>query len=1000
MSHGGIEMRRVKRGVQLLLMSVVVLWAAGTVWGASKGKISGRVVDQQTGEPLPGCNILVLGTTLGAATDEDGYYFIINVPPGEYSLKATMIGYATVVQERVRVNIDQTTTVNFSMRQEAVPGETVVVEAKRPVVQLDVSSSQSIVTSEVIKERPLDNFEEILATEVGVDLTASTEGSGLIVRGGGLNETDIVVDGLSTRNLRNQQPLTTLSLTAIKEIELLTGGFSAEYGEIRSGLVNVVTEEGSLNRYSFEMDARISPPARKHFGPSPYGLDGPFWKVYAGPDAFTGVTREMVKSGKYPFEFVGWNKVAEQFLADADPDNDMTPQELLELWKWQHRPIKYGDKPDYVFDGTVSGPIPKTPIAFLLSQRYENLQLVYPFSRKNSIASNTMLKFTTYLSPGTKLSFNNVYILQRGVSGSIYDDTIGMITGTREGTEYAQDVFYWRYIWHDANFNPIETQLYRGGIALNHVLNPKSYFDLRLEYTKFKTRQEPIALRDTTKIKKIGNKWYDEAPFGYVGSQLGMGITEKYDILGDFLMSGGGRGQDHSKYWGIKFTGDFVYQIDVHNQIKTGLAVEYTELNERREVNHSQTTQPFEEAPWYWWYYDAYPVKASAYAQDKLEYSGMIANFGLRVDYFNPGKRPYNLDPNFIFKELPYTLQNFRAYNNSFRGFETSESSYKLYWSPRLGISHPVTSSSKIFFNYGHFYQPPVMDQLYTVQPSAQQVILPNLKAEWPKTVAYEIGIENAFREFLIRFMGYYKDVTNELSQQNIVSFDRENNVATYANNSYSDIRGLELKVERRVGRWWYGWVGVEYMVRSRGYTGLRYIYENRQLAKQQRERTTQERNWPVPSVKANLTFRTPADFGPRFLGIRPLGDWRLNILQEWSDGGKELLNPEAILSEQHYVDVIDYWNTDMLLEKRIQMRDMRIGLYMQIRNLFNYKGFPNPLYWNKYVDSLHFPWETGSQKGNDKLGEYRKDYIDLGWNTWQHFVNPRDIWFGVRIEF
>ena len=69
------------------------------------------------------------------------------------------------------------------------------------------------------------------------------------------------------------------------------------------------------------------------------------------------------------------------------------------------------------------------------------------------------------------------------------------------------------------------------------------------------------------------------------------------------------------------------------------------------------------------------------------------------------------------------------------------------------------------------------------------------------------------------------------------------------------------------------------------------------------------------------------------------------------------------------------------------------------MKNLFNYKGFPNPLYWNDYVSSLHFPWEKGSQKGNDKLGEYDKSYIDLGWNTWAQFVNPRDIFFGIRIQ-
>jgi len=970
-----------------------------TAFAASKGKISGRVVDAKTGDPLIGANVVVDGTSLGASTDLDGFFFIINVPPDIYSVRAMMIGYATLVQENVKVNINQTTTLNFKLPEEAIEGETVVVEAERPAIQMDVTSSQKIVTEQAIMDRPLDNLEEILGTEVGVALTASTEGSGILVRGGGLNETDITIDGLSTRNERTQQPMTTINLTAVKEIEMLTGGFNAEYGDIRSGMVSVVTKEGSLNRYSTNIDARFSPPARKHFGPSPYSIDGPFWQVYAGPNAYDGVTEEMVNNGQYPFTFVGWNEVARQFLSDPDPNNDMTPQELLEVWKWQHRLIEYADKPDYILDASFSGPVPGTPVAFMLSQRYEKLQLVYPMSRKNSIASTTLLKLTTHLTPQMKLSFNNSLMLVRGVSGSIYDDTNGMITGTREGTDYGRDAFYWRYIWHDANYNPIETIQYRGGLSLNHVLSAKSYYDLHLEFTNYKTNQEPIGLRDTTGIKKIGNKWYDEAPFGYYGSQYG-GITEKYDILGDFLMSGGGRGQDHSRYWGIKFSGDFVSQINNNNEIKTGLDVEFTQFKERREINHSATTQPPDVAPWYWWHYDESPVRLGAYIQDKLEYKGMIANIGMRLDYLQPGISPFNLDPNFIFANLPYTLANYQAQGNNFSEDQTSDKSYKLYWSPRLGISHPVTATSKIFFNYGHFYQPPVIDQYYTVQPDARGATLPNVGVEWPKTISYELGIEKSVAaNFLIHFMGYYKDVSNQLSQQNIVSFNSENNVSTWANNSYADIRGLELKLEQRVGRWWHGWVSLEYSLKSTGYTGLRYIYENRQLAREQRETTNQDRGWPVPSVIGNITLKTPNSYGPSILGVKMLGNWRFNILQQWSDGGKTLLNPDALLSEQHYVDVIDYWNTDILLEKRFELSNMRFSAFMQVRNLFNYKGFPNPLYWNQYIDSLHFPWETGSQKGNDKLGDYKQDYIDLGWNTWAQFVNPRDIFFGLRIQ-
>jgi hypothetical protein len=1003
--------RRFKMGngshikVILVVLAILTFGYQADAFAYQTGKIAGRIVEKGTGEALPSANILLVGTMIGAASDLEGYFTILNIPPGVYSVRATTIGYATQVTQSVKVSINQTTTLNFEMQQEAVAGEEIVVSATRPAVQLDVSSSQRIVTASSIESRPVDNLEEILATEVGISLTASQAGTGLIVRGGQLNETDIVVDGLSTRNERNQQANTSLSLTAIQEIELLTGGFNAEFGEIRSGLVNVITKEGSLDRYSVSFNGRLSPPDRKHFGPSPYSIDGPFWQVHAGKDAFTGIEQDKVDSGEYPFTFIGWNEVSRQFIADSDPSNDYTPQQALEIWKWQHRNRDYANNPDYIGDVTISGPVPLANATFLVSQRYEDLQLVYPMSRNNSIASSTLFKLTKRLSPTMKLSINNNFILNRGVSGSIYDDTVGMISGTREGTGYARNVFTERrFIWHDANFNPAETRQYRGGLNLNHLITSNTFYDLQVEYTRFTTKQEPIGLRNTTGVKTIGNVTLDEQPFGYVGSELGQGITEKFDILGRDLMSGGGRGQDHSEYWGISASGDLVSQVNKYNEVKLGFNFEYTDFSERREINHGETTTSRSTAPWLWAYYDHQPIKFSAYIQDKLEFQGMIANVGVRLDYLNTQTSPYNLDPNFIFENNPYTLETFQADNLGFSSLETDAGSAKTYISPRLGISHPISHSSKIFFNYGHFLQPPVIDQLFLVQPNSngQGSALPNIRADWPRTVAYEVGLEQGISDnFLIHLTGYYKNVSDQLSQQNIVSLDSENDIITFANTSYADIRGIELRLEKRIGRWWFGWVSLEYLTNSQGLTGFRYIYEDRQLANQQRNQARQLTSPGVPSVTANLNFTTPTGFGPEALGNHILGDWRFNILHEWSEGGESLLNSDAPLREQIFVDVIDYWNTDVLVEKRVRLSgDHQLGLFMQIRNLFNYRGFVNPLNYNRYVDSLKFPHEAGEQKGNDKLGDWDKDHIDIGWNTWSQFVNPRDIFFGLRFDF
>ncbi|MBD3216444.1 MAG: TonB-dependent receptor plug domain-containing protein, partial [Candidatus Lokiarchaeota archaeon] len=190
---------------------------------AQTGKISGRVTGAETGEPLVGVNVILVGTNQGAATNADGYYSIINVEPGLYDLRASYIGYAQTTMEDIRVSIDLTTTVNFQMQSEALAGEEVIVEADRPVIRADISANVSNVSTEEIVNLPLTSVEDVVSLEAGVE-------SGLSVRGSGQDEVNFIVDGMSMRDGRENTPYTTVSYTSIKEIKMQTGGFNAEYG--------------------------------------------------------------------------------------------------------------------------------------------------------------------------------------------------------------------------------------------------------------------------------------------------------------------------------------------------------------------------------------------------------------------------------------------------------------------------------------------------------------------------------------------------------------------------------------------------------------------------------------------------------------------------------------------------------------------------------------------------------------------------------------------------
>ena len=111
----------------------VVLFFFNSVFAGTTGKLSGSVTTKETGEPLIGANVMIEGTVLGAATDTEGNYFILQVPPGTYTVRFTMIGYQTVVMNDVRIRVDLTTTLDGRLSESAVGLEEVIVQAERPM---------------------------------------------------------------------------------------------------------------------------------------------------------------------------------------------------------------------------------------------------------------------------------------------------------------------------------------------------------------------------------------------------------------------------------------------------------------------------------------------------------------------------------------------------------------------------------------------------------------------------------------------------------------------------------------------------------------------------------------------------------------------------------------------------------------------------------------------------------------------------------------------------
>ncbi|MCU0646110.1 MAG: TonB-dependent receptor, partial [bacterium] len=309
------------------IAAILVLFLCFSNTGyAVTGKIAGRVYDRQTKAPLPGANVFVesiwqagkaikLDITRGAAADVEGYFVILNVSPGTYNFKATMMGYSNLIVQQIRVNIDRTTTVDFALEPQAIEMGEVQVVAEREIIKPDVSGTQEIILSDRIAEMPVLRMDEFVNKIKGVELVAGNDGHGLSIRGGAIRETDVRIDDISIRDPRSENSYLSVNSTSVEELQVLTGGFEAKYGGFRSGLVNVVTKEGASDKYTVSVKMDYTPSnQQKYFGVNPWSDESLIYRIYADTTetgyAWKGTYNDTTVPAELRY-FRGWKRTTE-----------------------------------------------------------------------------------------------------------------------------------------------------------------------------------------------------------------------------------------------------------------------------------------------------------------------------------------------------------------------------------------------------------------------------------------------------------------------------------------------------------------------------------------------------------------------------------------------------------------------------------------------------------------------------------------------------------------
>lgn len=971
-----------KRVVVLgLLMGLLSHAAAYTT-----GKIAGTVSDAKTGEPLTGVNIQLLDTERGAVTDAEGYFVILNVRPGIYSIRATMIGYTEMVIRNVRVEIDRTTNVTIEMIPTVIKGQKVVIQARRKVIKKDVAGSQRSIGDQEISSLPVSTVEEVVGLQAGV--------SGYAIRGSGEDQTLFMVDGIELKDDRTNKPITGIPLSAIQQISIQTGGFSAEYSNVRGGLINVVTKEGPKDHYTGTFSWRYSPPAEKHFGISPYDPESFFLRPYLDTAVcWTGTANgawDKYMRRQYP-DFDGWNTVAQSTLADDDPSNDLTPAAARRIFMWQHRKQGRIVDPDYNFDAGIGGPVPFVSsslgnLRFFLSYRRDQNMYLFPMSRPGLNDQATLLKLTADLDRSTKLTFVG-----------LFGDLKATALSRSGGTDYFQSVYDVASTVNRAGFT-MNSRLYTNdywsqthlvhstmSLKVTHMVSSSTYYDILLKRINKRYRTGPGSFRDTTKKYEIFPGYFiDEAPFGY--------YEEPLSSIDKLIMGGSmSTSRDSSEITTYALQANVASQMNRRHQLKAGF--EFTWDHFAMEFGGVNKFLPDGN---FWTSVHRKPYRLSMYAQDKLEYQGFIASLGLILDYVNPNGTWWDLEDPY---DDAFFSTNYKPENED--QFPKKKIPATLTLSPRLSISHPITENSKLYFNYGHYRQIPTSERTYRMERGYenQVLLIGDPRLPLAKTVSYELGFDQAlYGAYLIHLAAYYKDITDQENWVRYISANSAVNYRKLSSNSYEDIRGFEADLTKMMGRWVTGNVNFEYRVNTSGYFGVQTVYEN--PADQRNYLKINPKQFkprPVPRAKSVIDFHTPADFGPRLLGRKLLGDWHLNIVSSWTSGSWFTYNPNNLPGVEYNLRWKSTKMVNMKLAKTFYFNRMSLKFFVDVNNVLNIKNFSRMGFFDAhdydyYMKSLLLPAEKRREMGlqvfprlkaKDEPGDVRPEgveFVPLEW--------------------
>lgn len=779
----------------LNILSIIILVSQFSFAGTT-GKLAGRVTAKESGEPLIGANVMIEGSVLGAATDLDGNFYILQIPPGTYSIRFSMIGYQSLVINDVRMMVDLTTKANGALSESAVGLEEVVVQAERAMIQTDVTYSQANISSEEVDMLPVEEFEDVLALQAGVVMT----GGEIHVRGGRGGEISYMIDGISVTDPYNSGLAVEIENNAIQELQFISGTFNAEYGQAMSGIVNIVTKDGDYSDYSGNFS--------KSFGGYNSGNTDIFSQIdridFNNISDIKGNVEGPIIPGKLSFFASGRFKRENGYLYGQRifHPNSFVWSEVENIWKIDSL-VGLGNG-DILSETDTLKPV-------LDSLRAADAFDWVAMDWHEQVTGQA--KFSWRMTPYIKISYNRMY-----------SDT--------KSQDYSHE-----YRWNpDGRSNSFNTRI--GDLIRADWSISQSTF-ANVMYSRTENHYRSHLSTDPEFWEQIEENWDDkyfstfDSVLYYVDPDIFL-----YSTGNNFYVGGQSMGVYSRKSIVNTLKAEITNQINKEHQLKIGIESRKTNITlSDLQVHYSSNTnyQPRYFAPMRTPNNNSFgpngrtPVELSGYFQDKIEQDQMVVNLGVRFDYFDPDWKVLNdsEDPNYLSPLKPINTwfdldgdnmisddemidTNRKEEEDRLKSNANGESWFrdvdpKTQISPRFALAFPITESGYMHFSYGHFFQNPSFNYIYDNPefevPAASGIsnTMGNADMEPQRTTQYEVGFSQQIgRDIGIEITGYFKDIRNLNATEIKKSFIAGDRYGLFVNKDHANSRGITLALSKR----------------------------------------------------------------------------------------------------------------------------------------------------------------------------------------------------------